>query len=161
MKLYTVAILGATGAVGREMLKILEEPPKYGIFLLLTDNPEKILPTVRSRCTELKLQSLPADILKKQLLRDFPDAQEQDLEAAAARSGGFLGQALQLMEEGNALPAQTTDFLSAYAARDSYGLLQVLVPMEKLSRDQLIPLPFFHRHQSLCQKQRIFSGIGL
>ena len=28
------------------LLKILEEPPKYGIFLLLTDNPEKILPTV-------------------------------------------------------------------------------------------------------------------
>ena len=41
------------------LLKILEEPPSYGVFLLLTENPEKLLPTVRSRCTELKLISLP------------------------------------------------------------------------------------------------------
>ena len=33
------------------LLKILEEPPKYGVFLLLSDNPNKLLPTVRSRCT--------------------------------------------------------------------------------------------------------------
>ena len=32
------------------LLKILEEPPSYGAYLLLTDNPEQLLPTVRSRC---------------------------------------------------------------------------------------------------------------
>ena len=52
------------------LLKVLEEPPKYGVFLLLTDNPEKILPTVRSRCTELKLQALPEALLKSTLLSD-------------------------------------------------------------------------------------------
>ena len=31
------------------LLKVLEEPPEYGVFLLLTDNPEKLLPTIRSR----------------------------------------------------------------------------------------------------------------
>ena len=40
------------------LLKILEEPPSYGVFMLLTDNPEKLLPTVRSRATELRLQGL-------------------------------------------------------------------------------------------------------
>ena len=40
------------------LLKVLEEPPSYGAFLLLTDNPEKLLPTIRSRCTELSLQAL-------------------------------------------------------------------------------------------------------
>ena len=38
------------------LLKILEEPPSYGVFILLTDNPDKLLPTVRSRCTELALR---------------------------------------------------------------------------------------------------------
>ena len=33
------------------LLKILEEPPAYGVFFLLTDNANKMLPTVRSRCT--------------------------------------------------------------------------------------------------------------
>ena len=41
------------------LLKILEEPPEYGVFLLLSENPEALLPTVRSRCTELKLSTLP------------------------------------------------------------------------------------------------------
>ena len=31
------------------LLKVLEEPPAYAVFLLLADNPEKLLPTVRSR----------------------------------------------------------------------------------------------------------------
>ena len=43
------------------LLKILEEPPSYGVFILMTDNPDKLLPTVRSRCTELALQALDED----------------------------------------------------------------------------------------------------
>ncbi len=38
------------------LLKVLEEPPQYGVFLLLSDTPEKLLPTVRSRCTCLVLE---------------------------------------------------------------------------------------------------------
>ena len=122
------------------LLKILEEPPSYGVFILLTDNPEKILPTVRSRCTELKLQSIPEKLLHRQLRQDFPDAAEADLEAAISRSGGFLGQAKEILEEGCALPQQTLDFLSAFSQRNSYALAQVLVPMEKWKRDQILPI---------------------
>ena len=77
------------------LLKILEEPPSYGVFLLLTDNPEKILPTVRSRCTELKMQALPAQALTAYLSARYPQASAEDITAAADRSGGFLGQALE------------------------------------------------------------------
>ena len=119
------------------LLKILEEPPKYGVFLLLTDNPDKLLPTVRSRCTELKLLALPEPVLRSQLRRDFPSAQEEDLTAAIARSGGFLGQAKQLLESGDQLPPQTENFVKAFAARDSLCLVQTLAPMEKWKRDAL------------------------
>ncbi len=119
------------------LLKILEEPPKYGVFLLLTDNPEKLLPTVRSRCTELKLLALPDKILREQLVRDFPKAQRADIDAAMARSGGFLGQARELLESGGAVPPQTQSFVEAFAARDALGLVQTLVPMEKWKRDAL------------------------
>ncbi len=122
------------------LLKVLEEPPKYGVFLLLTDNPEKLLPTVRSRCTELALQPLKADILKKALLRSFPNATNADLDAAISRSGGWLGQAQELLQSGDALPPQTEQFVKSYASRDALGLTQVLVPMEKFKRDALISL---------------------
>ena len=119
------------------LLKILEEPPSYGVFILLTDNPEKLLPTVRSRCTELKLLSLPENVLRSELRRLFPEAQEADISAAIYRSGGLLGQAKELLESGDRLPPQTEGFVKAFAARDSLGLTQVLVPMEKWKRDAL------------------------
>ena len=119
------------------LLKILEEPPAYGVFLLLTDNPDKLLPTVRSRCTELKLQALEENVIRNQLRLDFPKASEQDITAAIFRSGSFLGQARQLLENGEGLPPQTEQFVQAFANRDSLLLTQVLVPMEKWKRDAL------------------------
>ena len=119
------------------LLKILEEPPSYGVFLLLTENPEKLLPTVRSRCTELKLISLPEPELKAALFREFPDAGEDAIRAAMLRSGGFLGQAKELLESGDKLPPQTETFVKAFAARDALGLTQTLAPMEKWKRDAL------------------------
>ena len=119
------------------LLKVLEEPPSYGVFILLTENSEKILPTVRSRCRELKLQALPSDLLRSALLREFPKADPADLDAAILRSGGYLGQAKQFLQEGAALPKEAQALLQAFAARDSLALVQTLAPMEKWKRDAL------------------------
>ena len=122
------------------LLKILEEPPAYGVFMLLTDNPEKLLSTIRSRCTELALTALPDGLLRRELKKQFPQAQEDQLDAAIMRSGGYLGQAKALLEEGAEQEPQTEQFLDSFARRDAMALLQVLVPMEKWKRDQLIPM---------------------
>ena len=119
------------------LLKILEEPPKHGIFLLLTDNPEKILPTVRSRCTELKLQALPEPVLTAALAREFPGSTREDVAAAAVRSGGFLGQARQLLENGAGIPPQTEGFAEALAGKNALLLAETLAPMEKWKREEL------------------------
>lgn len=119
------------------LLKILEEPPAYGVFLLLTDNAEKLLPTVRSRCTELSLTALPENILRDALQKAFPQADPQMLTGVMGRSGGYLGQALRLMEESEDTSENTLRFLQAYAGSDSLHLARVLVPMEKWKRDAL------------------------
>ena len=122
------------------LLKILEEPPAYGVFILLTDNPEKLLPTVRSRCRELALTALPRNQMLTALAREYPKAAREDLEAAIHRSGGYLGQAKSILAEGDQIPPQTENFVRSFAARDAMGLTEVLVPMEKWKRDQLIPI---------------------
>ena len=119
------------------LLKILEEPPSYGVFILLSDNPEKLLPTVRSRCTELSLLPLPEDVLRVALQQAFPDADAESISAAVHRSGGYLGQAKTLLEEG-VLSPQTENFVKSFAQRDLLGVLQVLVGMERYKRDQAI-----------------------
>ncbi len=119
------------------LLKILEEPPPYGVFILLTDNPEKLLPTVRSRCTELSLLALPEETLRQALQKEFPDADMQSISAAISRSGGYLGQAKSLLSEGAVTP-QTEIFVESFAQRNTAKLLEALVPMEKWKRDQAI-----------------------
>ena len=121
------------------LLKVLEEPPSYGVFILLTDNPERLLPTVRSRCTELALQPLSEEILRSALAKEFPDAEAEAVSAAISRSGGYLGQAKEALEGGAALLPQTESFAKSFAARDTLGLVNTLVPIEKWKRDQLIP----------------------
>lgn len=122
------------------LLKVLEEPPAYGVFLLLTDNPEKILPTIRSRSTELSLNALPEPLLRKALQERFPSAQENQLAGAVSRSGGYLGQAIALLESGTAITSQSEDFARSFARKDPFGLLQVLLPMEKWKREQILPV---------------------
>lgn len=122
------------------LLKILEEPPKYGIFILLSTNAEQLLPTVRSRCTELALSALPEAVLTKQLSGEFPDASPEALTAAAVRSGGYLGQARTLLEQGTVLPVQTEQFLTAFAEKNALELTKLLASLEKSKRDQLIPM---------------------
>ena len=122
------------------LLKILEEPPKYGVFILLTDNPERLLPTVRSRCTELKLLPLDGGLLRHQLQKEFPHSAGEDIDAAVLRSGGYLGQARELLKEGLEIPPQTEGFVRAFTQRDALELTQTLVPMEKWKRDALIPI---------------------
>ena len=120
------------------LLKVLEEPPSYGVFLLLTDNPEKLLPTVRSRCVELKLRALPEGLLERKLREEFPDAEAERIAAAIGRSGGYLGQARELLS-GQGLSENALNFAAAFAARDVFGLQKLLTPMEKWKRDTLIP----------------------
>ena len=132
------------------LLKILEEPPAYGVFILLAENPEALLPTVRSRCVELKLLPLDEATLRRELTREFPQADSAAISAAIRRSGGYLGQAKALLGGENDVPAQTVNLVQAFCDRNNLLLVQTLAPMEKWKRDQLLPL--------LQQWLEIFEG---
>lgn len=122
------------------LLKVLEEPPAYGAFLILSDNPETLLPTIRSRCTQLQLTPVQPEILRPWLAAQFPSAAPEDLDAAIRRSGGYPGQAADILQSGEALPPEAETFVKCFAARDAMGLVSLLVPMEKWKRDQALPV---------------------
>ena len=54
-------------------LRILEEPPSYAVFILKTDTPHELLPTVRSRCVDIKSKpdELPADSATIDIVKNF------------------------------------------------------------------------------------------
>lgn len=122
------------------LLKALEEPPAYGAFILLTDNPAKLLPTVRSRCIELRLQPLSETVLEGVLKRELPDSDPAGRKAAIVRSGGFLGQARKLLADGGSLRPETLEFARCVASREPLALLHLLIPLEKSKREPLAAL---------------------
>ena len=128
--------MNATGQ--NALLKLLEEPPPYAMFLLLADAAEKLLPTIRSRCAELRLSPLPNGLLRAELARRFPDAPPDRIGAALAGAGGFLGRAAAMLEA-EPLP-QTPQFAKASGKGDTLGLLSLFCSMEKFNRDRLLPI---------------------
>lgn len=119
------------------LLKVIEEPPSYAVFLFLSSNADQLLPTVRSRCQELRLSPLSDNLLYDALKQRFPEKSEADYQSAISISGGYLGQALTAMETAQ-LSDRTAQFSRCYSTQDSLGLLELLVHMEKLSRDDFI-----------------------
>jgi len=49
------------------LLKTLEEPPAHVKFMFATTDPEKVLPTILSRCQRFDLRRIPADLISKHL----------------------------------------------------------------------------------------------
>ncbi|MBQ1372396.1 MAG: DNA polymerase III subunit [Oscillospiraceae bacterium] len=127
-------------AAQNALLKVIEEPPSYAAFLLLTDAPERLLPTIRSRAVTLRLSPLSEAEGLTELSRRCPGKSAQELRDVWSRSGGFLGQAEALLSEAEALPPETQRFADCFARQDRVGLTELLVPMERLKREQLLTL---------------------
>ncbi|MGE0449686.1 MAG: DNA polymerase III subunit delta' [Vicinamibacterales bacterium] len=74
------------------LLKLLEEPPAGSVFLLVTAYPDLLLPTVRSRCPQLRFRPLSPDDVARALLASGRG--EDEARAVAALADGSIGRAL-------------------------------------------------------------------
>lgn len=123
------------------LLKLLEEPPSYCAFLLMTDNAEKLLSTVRSRAVELELFPLSDQALMNALKKLSPDADPEARSAAVEQSDGYVGSALtRLSAPDTDTQTQVTAIAAAIASGDEVKMLETLVPLEKLKRPELLAL---------------------
>jgi DNA polymerase-3 subunit delta' len=76
------------------LLKNLEEPPAHSLFLLVSHAPERLLPTIRSRCRQLRLSRLSDDPMTAALEAALPDADAREIEALRAAGQGSPGRAI-------------------------------------------------------------------
>ncbi|OWU85724.1 DNA polymerase III subunit delta' [Oceanicola sp. 22II-s10i] len=77
------------------ILKILEEPPARTTILMVAHQPSALLPTIRSRCRELRLAPLGRADLETVLAQSGVEV-EGPVEALSALSGGSAGEAVRL-----------------------------------------------------------------
>lgn len=103
---WRVAIIDAADDLNRSaaniLLKLIEEPPPRTAILIVTHNPGRLLPTIRSRCAKLPFEPLAeADVAS--IVRDRrPDAEDALVEEVTTLSGGLPGRALALLDGGGA-----------------------------------------------------------
>ncbi|MBQ6844041.1 MAG: DNA polymerase III subunit [Agathobacter sp.] len=77
------------------LLKTIEEPPAYGVILLLTSNADSFLQTIRSRCILLNIKTVEEEQIKKHLMKKY-QVPDYKAEICAAFAQGNVGKAIQL-----------------------------------------------------------------
>ena len=136
------------------LLKTLEEPYDNSLILLISENIERLLPTIRSRCQKMFLPALSVEELKKRLLKEYPSV--LDLDKIAEISRGIPGIAKKIIEndglqlydlflsllvgENSASPEEVFDFSDAVSKNSAqldlvrYFMLNFVAEMAKKSQ---------------------------
>lgn len=101
---WRVVIIDSADEMNRNaanaVLKVLEEPPRNALMLLVSHSPGRLLPTIRSRCRRLMLQPLSEATVSDLLHHHRPELPQSDITALAKLSEGSVGKALALADEG-------------------------------------------------------------
>lgn len=105
------------------LLKILEEPPKAAILLLLSHAPGQLLPTIKSRCRALQLRPLPPEDMALALQKLVPDVAPQQLAIASVLAEGSPGQAAAYAMSGATVTYQELLSLLATLPRLNHGMI--------------------------------------
>ena len=125
-----VAIIDAVDdmniSAANALLKLLEEPPAKVTLFLISHQPSSLLPTIRSRCRELRLTPLSATDLSDALTQAGGDVAPEDRTALAELAGGSVGDAFQMTN---------LDGLKLYTA-----LIRTLATLPRLDRPMALAL---------------------
>jgi DNA polymerase-3 subunit delta' len=98
MSPWRIVIIDAADDLERSaanaLLKNLEEPPPTSVFFLVSHASHRLLPTIRSRCRQLRLSRLAPDAMTSALSAALPDADAEEIRALAEAGDGSPGRAI-------------------------------------------------------------------
>ena len=117
------------------LLKTLEEPPPQVVFVLATTDPQRVLPTILSRCQRFDFRRIPLESLEAHLgwiaEQESIQIQPEALHVVAQRSQGGLRDAESLLDQLSLLPppieaAAVWDLLGAVPEQELLGLVDAM-----------------------------------
>ena len=117
------------------LLKTLEEPPPQVVFVLATTDPQRVLPTILSRCQRFDFRRIPLESLEAHLgwiaEQESIHIQPEALHVVAQRSQGGLRDAESLLDQLSLLPppieaAAVWDLLGAVPEQELLGLVDAM-----------------------------------
>lgn len=126
----TLAQGESSSEAANSLLKLLEEPPDGTILILTSGEPGRLLPTIRSRTTRLRLPPLRDEEVAEFLIQ-VKGLDENTAKQVAGLSQGSIGRALRLLPDGEGdgplaqVRTQALDLLRAALAPSPVGVFQV------------------------------------
>src|SRR5438477_3056557 len=134
-----------TSDASSALLKTLEEPPGHVVFVLATTDPQKVLPTIRSRTQHFEFRLLPGDVLT-QLVKDVNDAAALDvapeaIDMVVRKGSGSARDALSVLDQVAAAGEVTDeatvvdDIAEALCERDASAALAAVAEAMNAGRD--------------------------
>ena len=113
------------------LLKILEEPPEYAVFLLTCESAGQLLPTVLSRAAVLRVNTLDEETAIAAALPLCPSAGEDELRRAARAFGGNVGRMVEALSGGLLTRAGTVanEMLASLPKKEETALLCAAAPL--------------------------------
>lgn len=105
------------------LLKTLEEPPAHVIFILATTDPQKVLPTILSRCQRFNFNKLNTYTIRKRMIEVLNNEgikyEEKALDVIARLADGGMRDALSILEQ---LLAYRNDYVGLEEVEKVFGL---------------------------------------
>jgi DNA polymerase-3 subunit delta' len=142
------------------LLKTLEEPPPRALLLLTSSAPDRLLPTIRSRCRRIDLFPLPAAEMDRLLGGWMPELEATQRATLATLSGGRPGRALELAEgDGLAMQTEVDAFLRGLP-RPEPRALHLLADKLAAKRDGSALVTFFDLLRSALARDIREAGRG-
>lgn len=124
-----------TDEAANALLKTLEEPPDTMHLFLVTDQPQSLLDTIRSRCQTIRFGALPHEVVARILADVVDEAPTVDeLTIAAAFGEGSVGRARDLVDSGTL--AQRREMFSMLRSLQSSRPAELLSAAEDLAKDR-------------------------
>ena len=120
-------------ASSNAFLKTLEEPPGDVLIILVTSMPQSLLPTIRSRCQEIRFHSLPRHTLATTLM-SRRGLSEEDAWFLSALAQGSMGRGLEMDVEQE--KAMRDEVMALWSGLGSMTPAAVLSQAEALARDR-------------------------
>ncbi len=117
------------------LLKTLEEPPSHVVFVLATTDPQRVLPTIISRCQRFDFRRIPLDAMVQHLqhiaAKESINITPEALLAVAQISQGGLRDAESMLDQLSLLPGEVTlaqvwHLVGAVPEQDLMQLLQAI-----------------------------------
>lgn len=107
-------------------LKTIEEPPQGVILILLSENLELILETIRSRCQIHKLNRLTIKEMMEYIQKEYPHLEEQEIKQVIAFSEGIPGRCKYFLEDGafKEIRSNVMEILLELYKKDKYMIKQ-------------------------------------